>query len=122
MNYGETHKHWNATLAGKEHSFRFEHQFWTGEKKYFVNDELIKHVEGNLLQSASFGSDVPFDIDGHNGVFQFRAIGRLTFYDLYIDGSKIEGEEKSAMRLPPWAIVLSLLVLLAIAGLAMQFG
>lgn len=122
MKYGETIKTWTVVLDGKEQSFRFKHQFWTGEKEYFINDELIKHVPGGLLQSASFSSDVPFHIGVHEGKFKFRAVGRVTFYDLEIDGEKIEGEEKRALRLPLWVAGLLLLALFTIAALSMHSG
>ncbi len=47
-------------------------------------------------------------------------MGRVVFYDLYVDGKKIEGEEKHALRLPMWAIVLLIMVLFLIAFLSMQ--
>ncbi len=115
MKYGESIKTWDIELDGKLQTFRIEHQFWTGEKKYYINDEMIKHVEGGFLQSASFMKDVPFNIGTHEGKFKFRAVGRLTFYDLIIDGKEIEGEEKNALRFPIWILVLLLLGIGAVA-------
>lgn len=122
MNYGDAVKTWDVELNGESHRFRMEHNFWSGEKKYFIDDELVEHVSGSLKASASFARDVPFNVGGHLGKFQHRAVGRVVFYDLYIDDRKIEGEEKRAMRMPPRAIVLLLLALLVIAGLSMIFG
>lgn len=114
MKYGESIKVWNIELDGKPQTFRLEHQWWTGEKFYYINDELIEHIEGGFLQSASFVKDVPFNIGTHEGKFKFRAIHRLVFFDLIIDGNKIDGEEKSALRLPIWAIALLCLGIVAI--------
>jgi len=115
MKYGESIKLWNIELDGQAQSFRLEHQWWTGEKKYYINDKLIEHVAGGFLQSASFVKDVSFNIGSHEGKFKFRAVGRVVFFDLVIDGNKIEGDEKNALRAPIWLIVLLLLGLLAIA-------
>jgi len=122
MKYGDAVKTWAVELDGKVHRLRMEHNFWSGEKKYHIDDELTEHVPGSLKTSASFARDVPFTIGSHSGTFQHRAVGRVVFYDLYVDGKKIEGEEQHAMRLPPWAIVLLILALLVIAGLSMHFG
>lgn len=113
-------KTWEVELNGETHHFRMEHNFWSGEKKYFIDDELVEHVSGSLKASASFARDVPFNVGGHLGRFQHRAVGRVVFYDLYVDGKKIEGEEKHALRLPVWAIVLLIMVLFLIAFLSMQ--
>lgn len=118
MEYGESIKTWNVELDGQQYSFRFVHQFWTGEKSYYINEELIKHVPGSLLSSASLASDVPINVGTHEGKFKFRAVDRVAFYDLYIDGNKIEGEEKNALRMPIWMIVLLCLGLLAVAYLS----
>lgn len=122
MKYGDAVKQWVVVLDEKEHTFRLEHNFWTGEKKYFIDDELIKHIPGSISASASFGDDVPFNVGAHRGKFQHRAVGRAVFYDLYIEGEKIRGEEKHALRMPIWAGLLMLLLLFLIAWLSMQFG
>jgi len=122
MQFGDAVKTWAVELGGEAHQFRMEHNFWSAEKKYFVDDELLEHVPGGLKASASFVKDVPFNIGGHLGKFQHSAVGRVVFYDLYVDGKKIEGEEKHAMRMPPWAIVLLILALLVIAALSMRLG
>jgi hypothetical protein len=118
MAYGESIKTWNVELDDQQHSFRFVHQFWTGEKKYYINEELIKHISGSLLSSASFASDVPINIGTHEGEFKYRAVGRVAFYDLYIDGNKIEGEERNALRAPVWFIAFLLLGLLVVGVLS----
>ena len=120
MKYGETIKRWNIDLDGQQHTLRFEHQFWTGEKKYYINDELVEHVPGSILQSASFAKDVPFTLGTHQGVFQLRALGRMVFYDLVIDGETIAGEEKSALRLPLWVITLLIIGLIYLALFSMS--
>lgn len=120
MKYGESIKVWNIELDGKLQTFRLEHQFWTGEKNYYINDERIKNVKGGLLQSASFAKDVPFNVGTHEGKFKYRAIGRAVFFDLVIDGNKIDGEEKNALRMPIWVIVLLILVVVAIGFSAGQ--
>lgn len=120
MNYGETHKTWLVELDEKEYSFRFEHQFWTGEKKYFINNELIEHIQGGLMQSASFANDVTFTIGSHKGKFTHRAIGRATFNELFIDENKIQGEEKSALRFPLWVFVLLLIGLVSIGFISIS--
>ena len=122
MQYGETIKTWTVALDGEEHVLRFQHNFWTGEKNYYVDDALLKSVPGGLRESARFARDVPFSLGLHQGVFRLRAIGRLTFYDLFIDGEKIEGRETSTPRLPLWAGILLMLVLFAIAGLSILSG
>lgn len=122
LKYGESVKVWNIELDGKPQSFRLEHQFWTGEKSYYINDELIEHIDGGLLQSASFGKDVSFKLGSHEGKFKYRAIGRAVFFDLVIDGNKIEGEEKNALRFPIWLAVLLLLGVCAMAFLSSQSG
>jgi hypothetical protein len=122
MKYGDAAKNWTVELDGREHSFRMEHNFWSGEKKYFVDDEMIEHVEGGLKASAAFAGDVPFSVGGHQGYFRHRAVGRAVFYDLFIDDEKIKGEEKHALRLPLWAAALLFLLLFLIAFLSMQFG
>jgi hypothetical protein len=122
MKYGDAVKTWEAVLDGKEHTFRFEHNFWSGEKKYYINDQLIEHVPAGLKQSASFGSEVPFNIGSHQGKFQHRAVGRVVFYDLYIDGDKIKGHEKHALRMPVWAFVLLIVLLLLLAWVSVQYG
>lgn len=122
MKYGETHKTWHIELDGQAYAFRLEYQFWTGEKKYFIDNKLVEHVPGGFLKSASFASNVPFTIGNHNGKFQHRAIGRAVFFDLIVDNEKIEGEEKSALRLPLWMIALLMIILIFIALSAMKFG
>jgi hypothetical protein len=122
MKYGESIKIWNVELDGQPQSFRLEHQWWTGEKFYYINDELIEHVESGLLQSASFTKDVPFNIGTHNGKFQYRAVGRIVYFDLIIDGNKIDGEEKNALRFPIWVMALLLLGLLVIGWSSGQFS
>ncbi len=120
MKYGESIKTWDIELDGKPYTFRMEHQWWTGEKSYYINDELIEHVDGGFLQSASFGKDVTFNVGSHEGKFKYRAVGRAVFFDLVIDRNKIEGEEKNALRFPIWLAVLLLLGILAIAFLSGQ--
>jgi hypothetical protein len=122
MKYGDSVKTWEVVLGDKKHTFRFEHNFWSGEKKYFINDQLIEHVPAGIKQSASFGSEVPFNIGSHQGKFQHRAVGRVVFYDLYIDGDKIKGEENSALRMPLWAFAALILLLLLIAWVSIQYG
>ena len=122
MKYGEAHKSWIVDLDGKEQLFRFEHQFWTGEKKYYINDELIKHIHGGLLQSAKFVQEVPFSIGSHKGMFKHRAIGRVTFNDLIIGGEEIKGSEKSAMRFPLWLMTLLIIGLIYIALFSIKNG
>lgn len=122
MKYGDSIKRWSVELEGKIHSLRMEHNFWNGEKKYYIDDELIKHVPGNLAEASRFASDVPFNIAGHRGEFRHRAVGRVVFYDLYIDDKKISGEEKNAARLPLWAALLMIALLLLLAWGSMQFG
>lgn len=122
MQFGDAVKTWAVELGGEAHQFRMEHNFWSGEKKYFVDDEQIESVSGSLKASAAMMKDVPFTVGAHRGRFQHRAIGRIVFYNLYIDEQKIKGVEKHAMRMPPWAIVLLILALLVIAGLSMRFG
>lgn len=122
MKYGDAVKNWVVVVDGKEHHFCLKHNFWTGEKKYYVDDEMIKHVPGSISASASFGSEVPFNVGSHQGKFQHQAVGRVVFYDLYIDGEKIKGEEKNALRMPIWAAVVLFILLFLIAWLSMQFG
>ena len=85
MKYGDAKKTWAVVLDGQEHTFRLEHNFWSGERKYYVDDELIEHITGSLGASANFGQDVEFTVGGHECRFQYRSIGRTVFYDLYID-------------------------------------
>ncbi len=122
MKYGETVTRWQLELNGRTHMMRLVHQFWTGEKKYYVDDELIKHTKGGVLPSASFGEDVTFTLGEHQGRFKFRAVGRMEFYDLYIDDEKIEGDEQRAMRIPAWAIVLLLVSLFLFGILTTQMA
>ncbi|MEX2516084.1 MAG: hypothetical protein WD572_04100 [Gammaproteobacteria bacterium] len=98
-----------------------EHNFCNGKKKYYVDDELIKHVPGNLAEASRFTSDVTFNVAGHRGKFRHRAIGRLTFYDLYIDGNKIQGSEQNAARLPLWVALLMMALLLLLVWGSMEF-
>ena len=120
MNYGDAVKTWEAVLDGEKHVFRYEHNFWSGEKKYFIDDEMTKHVPGSLMVSASFADDLPFNIGAHQGKFRHRAVGRVVFYDLFIDDEKIKGEEKHALRMPLWAFALLIFLLFIIAWLSMQ--
>ena len=120
MKYGDTVKTWTVELDGKAHRLRMEHNFWSGEKKYFIDDEPIEHEIGGLKASASFAKDVPFNVGSHAGKFQHRAVGRAVFYDLYVDGENIKGEEQHALRMPPWLFVLLILLLLLIAYFSMQ--
>lgn len=122
MKYGDSIKRWSVELEDGIHNLRMEHNFWNGEKKYYVDDELIKHVPGSLAEASRFTSDVTFNVAGHRGEFRHRAIGRLTFYDLYIDGKKISGEQKNAARLPLWVALLMIALLLLLAWGAMEFG
>ena len=120
MKYGDAVKTWEVKLDGKAHVLRFEHNFWSGEKKYFIDDEMIKHVPGSLLASASFADDVPFNIGTHQGYYRHRAVGRVVFYDLFIDDEKIKGEEMHALRLPIWAFFLLIGLLFIITWLSMN--
>lgn len=122
MRYGETITRWQVELNGKRHTMRLVHQFWTGEKKYYVNDELIKQTKGGVIPSASFGEDVSFTLEKHQGQFKFRAVGRMEFYDLYIDDRKIEGDEQRALRIPIWAIALLLASLFMFGILTTQMA
>lgn len=120
MKYGDAVKTWEVELDGKHHRLRMAHNFWSGEKKYYIDDELVEHVPGSLKASAAFARDVPFTIGSHSGKFQHRAVGRVVFYDLYVDGKNIEGEEQHALRMPVWVLVLLILLLFLVAFLAMQ--
>ena len=120
MKYGDAVKNWVVELDGEAHRFRMEHNFWSGEKKYFVDDEMIEHVTGSIKASTTFARDVPFTVGAHEGYFRHRAVGRAVFYDLFIDGEKIKGEEKHALRLPLWVAALLMLLLFLIAFLSMQ--
>lgn len=122
MKHGDAMKTWTMELDDREYTFRMEHNFWSGEKKYYIDNELIEHVEGSIKASTSFTKDVPFIIGNHQGLFQHRAVGRAVFYDLYIDGQKIKGEEKHALRMPIWAAVGLFLLLLLVAFVSMQNG
>jgi hypothetical protein len=53
MNYGDAVKTWEVELNGETHHFRMEHNFWSGEKKYFIDDDLVEHVSGSLKASAN---------------------------------------------------------------------
>jgi hypothetical protein len=115
LKYGESIKTWNVELDGKPTSFRMEHQFWTGEKRYYINDELIEHTKGGFLQSGSFIKDVTFNVGNHTGKFKYRAVGRVVFFDLVVDGNKIKGEEINALRFPIWVAALLILAMLSFA-------
>jgi hypothetical protein len=122
LKYGESVKIWHIELDGKPYTFRLEHQWWTGEKSYYINDDLIEHVDGGFLQSASFAKDVTFNVGSHTGKFKYQALGRAVFLNLVIDGNEIKGEEKNALRFPIWVAVFLFLGLIAIAWSAAQTG
>lgn len=120
LKYGEAVKEWKAVLNGEVHRFRIEHQFWTGEKKYYIDDELFRHVAGGIAESARFSGNVPFSIGGHRGEFRLKAVGLVAYYDLYIDGNKVEGKERMAPRIPPWAMFLLFFLLILLAWLSIK--
>ena len=124
MNYGETIKNWSIKLDDKEQTFRFEHQFWTGRKKYYVNDELIKHVRGSILASCAMNETVAFTIDGHEGEFIFRHRSKglhnpfdssTVYIDLFIDGEKVDGRKTKAKRQPNWVYYTYVVLILSLA-------
>jgi len=119
LNYGETLKHWTASLDGNEYRIHMLRQFWTGERKYFVNDELIAHTKPGLANSARFSDDVSHKIAGHEIRFRYRAVGRVAFFDLFVDGEKIEGSETSALRFHPMIAVILTMLLLGMAAMSM---
>jgi len=124
--YGETITTWAADIEGRQHTFRFEHQFWTGRKKYFINDKLVKHISGGLIESCRGSVTVSFCVDSHDIQFLFRAsresdfsyggvghndesaifdkdAGVTTSMELLIDGAKIKGSVESERRMSGWA-------------------
>ena len=73
MKYGETINTWATELDGKHHSFRFEHQFWTGRKSYYIDEELVRHVNGGLFESGTRSDKTEFCLGEHNGIFEYSA-------------------------------------------------
>lgn len=120
MAYGETTKTWTVLLDGQEHELRLEHHYWTGDKRFYLDDRLIHHIPGGLRASASFADDVPFTLGAHQGRFRYRAIGPMTFYDLVIDGQTIVGDERAGLRLPPWLVAALVAGLFGLAWLSME--
>lgn len=119
MNYGMTIKKWATELDGIEHNFRFEHQFWTGRKEYYVDDKLLRKVRGGLFASGSFGDKAHFTLDSHTGLFEYSAKvplqnalmpgsvflehnGIISKCGLSIDGKSIQGTAEKALHYPQW--------------------
>jgi len=126
LEYGETITTWAADVEGSPYTFRCEHQFWTGRKKYYINDKLVRQISGGLIESCRSSVAANFHIDSHDIQFLFRAArefgfsyggagyddmsevfdkdaGVVTSMELSIDGTKIKGSMKSARRMAGWA-------------------
>ncbi|MGR9091695.1 MAG: hypothetical protein ACU85U_14070 [Gammaproteobacteria bacterium] len=132
-----TIKKWTTELDGIEHSFRFEHQFWTGRKEYYVDDTLVRKVSGGLFESGSFGDKADFTLGSHTGLFEYSAKvplqnallpgsiffehnGIISKCGLSIDGENIQGTSEKAPHYPPWinwafaVFILGLIVVLRV--------
>jgi hypothetical protein len=124
MSYGVTVNTWTTKLDGKQFIFRFEHQFWTGRKSYYIDGELVRHVRGGIIESGTRSDKTDFTIGTHHGTFEYTAKtenalvpgsvltddnGISQICTLTIDGSLIaldadstNIDDKQASRYPRW--------------------
>ncbi|MFT5659103.1 MAG: hypothetical protein ACI9KN_002385 [Gammaproteobacteria bacterium] len=117
--YGETVNIWSTQVDNKDYTFRFEHQFWTGRKRYFINDKLVKKISGGVIEAHRFRTSTSFTVNGHEVQFLFQAktydahlsytlfvkdLGIKTIMNLLIDGKQIAGVEEQASRCAGWVI------------------
>jgi hypothetical protein len=121
MKYGEMQKTWIVNLDGSEHVLHMELNMFRNESKYFLNKKLIKVVRGQGIGIVKNKYTLAtFNIEQHKGFFQFRPMGRVHYYELFIDGKKIEGVENSNLSTPPWAIALLVIACVAVYWLSVQ--
>lgn len=109
---------WNFRVGDDEHMAEYHHWKWTGARAILIDGEEVKRTPGSLAEASKFVSTLAVDFRGKHLDFVVRSVGRAVFYELLIDGAKVECEEGEAFG---FNMFLVFLVVAAAIGIAAAY-